>query len=249
MQYRLQSISRRITSLGNLTVSIVILFPKDNQLVYRKLSHRDDETVEFIDIKFPSFLRIEFPWELGGNISRRSINLTFLGKIQFLYMVEAFMKILKTEQVFIDDPELGLVVAQNVDQKGNNLWLKYEQIGKNVLMLYPKVIDDESTGHRYEGVAIAINTPAVSVTLTVSEFCILYKILSDVDIFVYGQLLLAMVKSDFIKRGEYEQEEFDLVTDKLSDLTELAMQKVEEGSQDGEGRLTIGRDQRILYRN
>lgn len=155
---------------------------------------------------------------------------------------------LKSNTVFTKDPELGLMVIRNEDSKGTNLWLKYEVIGKNTIMLYPKVIDDEETGSRYEGVAIAVNSPAVSGNLTISELYILLKTLNDVDIFAYGQLLMAMIKSDFLKRSDCDQEEYDLVEDKLHDITEIALNNL-EGRQNGEGNFTEGGNTGVLYRN
>lgn len=249
MQYRVQSISRKITSVGNITITIVVFFPKDNTTVYRHISRKEDETVQNVDLRIPSILRLEFPWELGGDIQRRTINLTYIGKIQLIYMIEAFIKMLREEEVFITDPELGLTVVQNIDKNGKSKWVKYETIGKNLILLYPKVIYDESTNNKYEGVSIAINSPSISVNLTVSELCILNRVLNDIDIFIYGQLMIQMIKEDFVKRSDLEQEEFDLVTDKLSNLQDFALKRAEDVNNEENRNITIGGEGTKYYRH
>lgn len=182
---KLNSLSRKLTKIGGITLSIVAYFPQDKLVLTTK--YYQDTKTKSIYIDFPSFLKFELPFVSGQSANKRSINLTYMGKIQMIATMNRMIKHLATKEVFIKDPELGLTITRSLNEKGISKWIVIEHIGASSIAISPVVIKEDLA--TYEGVSIMLNSPEIHSDMTISEFVALRDLIRDIDIWSLSQTL------------------------------------------------------------
>ena len=183
---KLNTLSRRLVKIGGVSLSIVTFFPTDKTIIDTK--YRRDSDVQNITLNFPSFIRFELPYIQGSTV-KRSVNLTYMGKIQMVAAMQAMLTNLNSKEVFIEDPDIGLTVTKELKEDGTSVWSVFEQIGESSIVFYPAVVKEEETQAIYKGVGISINNAANHVEMSLAEFIALYHFVKEVDIWSLSQEL------------------------------------------------------------
>lgn len=181
---KLNSLSRKLTRIGGITLSIVAFFPQDKMILNTK--YFQDTKTKQIYLDFPSFLRFELPYTPNGN-GKRSVNLTYMGKVQMIATMKRMISHLASKEVFVKDPELGLTITRSLNEKGRSRWIVYENINQTPVAISPVVIKEDLSS--YEGVCIMLNAPENRAEMTIAEFIALKTFLEDVDIWSLSQNL------------------------------------------------------------
>lgn len=183
---KLNTLSRKLTTIGYVKLSITVFFPPDKIIVGNK--YYKDSNSSNILLDFPCFIKFELPYR-AESTKRRWINLTYMGKIQMISAMESMLNIINTKEVFVNDSELGLVVTTELDKNGRSKWSVYEQIGESGIVIYPTVIHEENTSVSYKGIGIAINEATNNVEMSIAEFIGLYRFLKEIDIWSLSQAM------------------------------------------------------------
>lgn len=183
---KLNTLSRRLAKIGGVSLSIVTFFPTDKTIIDNK--YRKDSDVRNITLNFPSFIRFELPY-IKESVVKRSVNLTYMGKIQMVAAMQAMLTNLNSKEVFIEDPDIGLTVTKELKEDGTSIWSVFENIGEANIVFYPAVVKEEQTQAIYKGVGISINNAANHVEMSLAEFIALYHFVKEVDIWSLSQAL------------------------------------------------------------
>jgi hypothetical protein len=193
------TISRRITRVGNMDLSIKILIPEDKGIVTRNVY--DNGT--YIDFSLPAFLSLELLLPFDGFSRRRGgmITLTEIGKIEFIGLAKKVLKIMQREDVFYEDDEKGLSVYSNIGLNGISNFQVTGKVGKEIIAFHPDVFEEEDNNIKTEGVRITIARSNVSIVVTYSDLLIILEIIKSVNISELSQMLYMTF------RKEIEEEE------------------------------------------
>ena len=191
------TISRRITRVGNMELSIKILIPDDKPIVTK--DERNDFT--YINMTIPAFLSLELLLPFDGFSRRRSgsITLTEVGKIEFIALARKVIKIMQKEPVFYDDPDEGLSVYKNINDNGISNFQVSGRVGKEIIALHPDVFEEDDNRIKTEGVRITIARTNDSIVVTYADLLIMLEILGSVNITELSQMLYMTFKDEIHK--------------------------------------------------
>ena len=221
MSDKILSVSRRIARIGNIVLTSVALFPRDKIVINTK--HTMDGKQIILD--FPAFLRLDLPYQSGISHNVRSITLNYIGRVQLIAAMRRMIQILRSGEVFYNDPEMGLVITQNTDDRGASKWIVYERIGDSSIAFSPTVIEEDEI--QYEGVVVIVNVPNNSTTLSVTEFTVLAESVKDTNIWLESQLLFLTALNLSSAPSKSKAETIPDTHAKLMELESKALRKAE----------------------
>ena len=223
MSEKLLSITRKIVRVGNIGLTSVAFFPRDKLIVSKRYTPEGNHMM----IDFPAFLRLEnCICPRGVDIDRRNISLTNIGKIQMIAAMKKMLRLLSSGGVFVDDPEMGLTVTQNLDEHGGSKWTVFERIGDHSVVFTPTVVNEDET--QYEGVTVIMNVPTNMTTISVSEFAILAEAIQETNIWLESQLLFMTALQMNSTSSDELAEEYVESHSKLDDIESKALRKVDK---------------------
>jgi len=220
--------SKRISRVGNLDLSIKILIPDDKPL----LTKNSYDSGTYFDFSLPSFLSLELLLPFDGFSRRRGgmITLTEVGKIEFIGLCRKLIKIMQQEHVFYDDPEKGLSVYSNINDKGISNFQVAGKVGKEIIALHPDVFEEEDNHIRTEGVRITIAKSNVSVVVTYADILIMLEIIKSVNISELAQMLYITFRNEIEKEEIARRNNPDntATRSRLDDLMARSANRLEE---------------------
>lgn len=209
---KIVKISRTITIIAGCKLEIVILIPKDKELINKYIKKDGNDNLLYLNYNFSGIIGFTIP---SKEITNRYLALTEFRKSQFIILIEKMLKIISREEIYYKDANGRLCIIENANNNIKN------QIGDTIVALKPIVVYDSKNDLDYKGTRLFLNNTTCYTDLTNMELFSLYNILNKIDIFLYSQSLFNSIINDFRKRSDNENKELNEVENKLDTLLDF----------------------------
>ena len=212
---RIKSVSQFITKIGNIKISLVVMFPLDKPVLNRSVYNGESS----INYDIVSFIKIDVLYEAERRID--PIILTQYYKHVFIQSLKKMCMLLQKKDIFYIDKETDeMKIYSNNDEEGKSRWLIKSQVGKNVIALHPVVVYPYVNSTGIEGIRIMINSSDTFIDISYEDAIILIEILKDINIPILSNLLIRSLSSK--SNINVDDKRIDVTKSKLDMLDETS---------------------------
>lgn len=181
----IQIIQRRITTIAGFKLSINVFFPEDNDHINDPVgAYVQNDKISFY-MNYAAYLKLEFP-RTADNLSttdRLSLTISTSNKPLLVEKMQEFLDMFQKDDLFLLDD--GKLILNSSKRDYINFTFK-----DNVIIEFRPTVISDKNNIAYEGAEFIINKEANYGLLSYREFKTLTKVIDDIDIFTYSQLLL-----------------------------------------------------------